>query len=276
MLRLTNLFVDQIQKAMMSTKEKTKILDKAKMKEQVLDVVRVHPDMVPKLGNHASVPQFVKQKLKAWDGVRNLILEGSVRVDDMSEHDIPLVIIVHGHMPAIPPICYVTGDLYIPQWDPARSTLNTVIATILMEFQQRSFISSGHLEACGGQVTGLILSHDADFDWASFEAARQAQGPARPPPRTKRAPLFQVTDDTPASFVCPISLEVMSDPVTAADGHTYERDEIEDWFFAHSTSPLTNQELPSKDLEPHSMLQKQIHDYHRQIDPKYRERYLVF
>jgi hypothetical protein len=34
----------------------------------------------------------------------------------------------------------------------------------------------------------------------------------------------------PNEFFCPITLELMRDPVLAKDGHTYERKAIEDWF----------------------------------------------
>lgn len=47
------------------------------------------------------------------------------------------------------------------------------------------------------------------------------------------------------SFRCPISMEIMSDPVYAADGHTYEKVEMERWLQTKTTSPLTN-EVPSR------------------------------
>jgi len=33
----------------------------------------------------------------------------------------------------------------------------------------------------------------------------------------------------PPEFYCPITHEVMVDPVVAQDGHTYERQAIEEW-----------------------------------------------
>ena len=51
-------------------------------------------------------------------------------------------------------------------------------------------------------------------------------------------------------LVCPITQEVMVDPVLAADHHTYERQAIELWLRNQNRSPLTNQELPHKQLEP--------------------------
>eukprot|EP00287_Rhodomonas_sp_CCMP768_P008001 CAMPEP_0196738182 /NCGR_PEP_ID=MMETSP1091-20130531/15678_1 /TAXON_ID=302021 /ORGANISM="Rhodomonas sp., Strain CCMP768" /LENGTH=283 /DNA_ID=CAMNT_0042082137 /DNA_START=35 /DNA_END=886 /DNA_ORIENTATION=+ len=268
--------VELVQSAMKQGKTKTKLVEKSTMQDQVVEVLKTHANLAVKLGEPTAVPQIVKDKLKVWDGVRLLVLQGTVHLDiNNSGHDIPLHVLVHGRFPAVPPICFVTGDIYIPKWDLGKTTLSSMIGTILLECAQARFINT---EACGSQVEGLILSGDEDFDWASFEAARVAQEAARPKAatRTKRAPLFAVTDDTPSSFICPISLEVMVDPVIAADGQNYERDEIEDWLATHTTSPLTNEELPSKELMPNAELQKQIHDHHKQTDPKYRERYLLF
>jgi len=41
-------------------------------------------------------------------------------------------------------------------------------------------------------------------------------------------------------LTCPISHEVMQDPVLAEDGHTYERREIENWLQRSNRSPITN------------------------------------
>lgn len=47
---------------------------------------------------------------------------------------------------------------------------------------------------------------------------------------------------------CPITCEVMKDPVIAGDGHTYERAAIEQWLSTHRESPLTRQPLTSTSL----------------------------
>jgi hypothetical protein len=36
-------------------------------------------------------------------------------------------------------------------------------------------------------------------------------------------------DRVSGRYFCPISMEMMEDPVVAADGHSYERAEIEKW-----------------------------------------------
>lgn len=63
-----------------------------------------------------------------------------------------------------------------------------------------------------------------------------------------------VLDDFSALCVCPISHELMTDPVICCDGHSYERASIEKWFEDHDSSPLTNAELENKDLIPNHVL----------------------
>lgn len=60
------------------------------------------------------------------------------------------------------------------------------------------------------------------------------------------------------AFVCPITREYMKDPVICLDGHTYERDAIEEWLKSHSRSPKTNQPLASLRLIPNHALRASI------------------
>ncbi|KAJ4761604.1 U-box domain-containing protein 23 [Rhynchospora pubera] len=56
--------------------------------------------------------------------------------------------------------------------------------------------------------------------------------------------------EIPPYFLCPISLEIMRDPVTLSTGMTYDRTSIERWIFSdkHQTCPVTNQQLTDPDL----------------------------
>jgi hypothetical protein len=54
----------------------------------------------------------------------------------------------------------------------------------------------------------------------------------------------------PSEYFCSITHEIMNDPVSAMDGHVYERQAIESWISQHSRSPMTNALLPSKVLIP--------------------------
>jgi hypothetical protein len=65
----------------------------------------------------------------------------------------------------------------------------------------------------------------------------------------------------PKEYYCPISLELMVDPVMAADGNSYERECIEGWFLLHNTSPLTNAQLQHKTLTRNHNLRKLIEDW---------------
>jgi len=64
----------------------------------------------------------------------------------------------------------------------------------------------------------------------------------------------------PNEFYCPITFGLMQDPVIAADGHTYEREAIEQWLMNHSTSPKTNLPLTSSNLIPNIALRNTIRD----------------
>ena len=45
--------------------------------------------------------------------------------------------------------------------------------------------------------------------------------------------------EIPRQFICPITHELMKDPVFTCDGITYERNAVEKWLKNHNTSPLT-------------------------------------
>ncbi len=63
-----------------------------------------------------------------------------------------------------------------------------------------------------------------------------------------------------AEFLCPITYELLTDPVIAADGNTYERAAIEKWISKTQTSPLSGETLPHTMLSPNRALKKIIQD----------------
>ncbi len=63
----------------------------------------------------------------------------------------------------------------------------------------------------------------------------------------------------PSTFYCPITHDIMTDPVVAADGFTYDRHAIEEWFDGgHRTSPMTNESLENTRLVPNRTLRAEI------------------
>ncbi|OQR99595.1 hypothetical protein ACHHYP_05545 [Achlya hypogyna] len=69
------------------------------------------------------------------------------------------------------------------------------------------------------------------------------------------------------AFVCPLSHEVMVDPVVAADGHSYERESITRWLQVHGSSPVTKCIMPSRALLPNHALQLAIHELRSFLAP---------
>merc|ERR1719203_872217 len=67
--------------------------------------------------------------------------------------------------------------------------------------------------------------------------------------------------EMPKEFECPIMKGTMKDPVVAADGSTYERDDIAHWLRVGNTSPITNEALQNKDLIPNTALKILIRDW---------------
>ncbi|KAI9087333.1 hypothetical protein K1719_030653 [Acacia pycnantha] len=66
----------------------------------------------------------------------------------------------------------------------------------------------------------------------------------------------------PNHFRCPISLDLMKDPVTLSTGITYDRDNIERWFLdGNFTCPVTNQVLRSFDLIPNHTIRIMIQEW---------------
>ena len=64
----------------------------------------------------------------------------------------------------------------------------------------------------------------------------------------------------PEIFLCPITTELMRDPVSTIDGLTYERSAITQWLRTNNTSPLTGAVLESDLLIPCVLVRGQIQD----------------
>ncbi|CAK0830768.1 unnamed protein product [Prorocentrum cordatum] len=65
----------------------------------------------------------------------------------------------------------------------------------------------------------------------------------------------------PKAFLCPITKEVLKDPVLAVDGQVYERDAIEQWFRWNRTSPMTGCFLHATGLLPEEPLRRAVEEF---------------
>jgi hypothetical protein len=72
------------------------------------------------------------------------------------------------------------------------------------------------------------------------------------------------TSGPPNEYLCPITGELMEDPVVIKSGHTFERAAIEQWFATgRHTCPTTNATVTA-DLVPSTQLRILIREYREQ------------
>jgi hypothetical protein len=62
-------------------------------------------------------------------------------------------------------------------------------------------------------------------------------------------------------FVCPLTLEVMVDPVLDGEGNTYERKALLEWLKKYRQSPISRQPLHRRFLVPNIALRDTINDF---------------
>ena len=66
----------------------------------------------------------------------------------------------------------------------------------------------------------------------------------------------------PPQFYCPVSQDIMVDPVSTVDGHVYDRENIARWFASGNfTSPVTGAKLKSTQLTPNHPLRQMIESF---------------
>ncbi|XP_008780992.3 U-box domain-containing protein 21-like [Phoenix dactylifera] len=93
----------------------------------------------------------------------------------------------------------------------------------------------------------------------------RALKPRRKIPFIQRNPAagnLNMEPSIPTHFRCPISLDLMRDPVTVSTGITYDRQSIETWFeLGRQTCPVTYKVLTTEDLIPNHSLRRMIQDW---------------
>ncbi|XP_043722674.1 E3 ubiquitin-protein ligase PUB24-like [Telopea speciosissima] len=76
--------------------------------------------------------------------------------------------------------------------------------------------------------------------------------------------------EIPQYFICPISLQIMKDPVTAITGITYDYESIKQWLSSdnNTTCPVTKQSLQlDSSLTPNHTLRRLIQSWYTSIPP---------
>jgi len=126
--------------------------------------------------------------------------------------------------------------------------------------------AAGHV-AVGGAASNARHAVAAVAESAAAAAAAAAAAPSAAA-HQRPAPGGDAEDEHPSDFVCPISCDLMSQPVIlCGDGHSYERSCIEAWLARSQTSPMTGEALPADGgpvLVPNKALQNAIAAFVRQ------------
>ncbi|XP_072997232.1 U-box domain-containing protein 16-like [Typha latifolia] len=85
-----------------------------------------------------------------------------------------------------------------------------------------------------------------------------------------KLPFSDLDPAAPVDFRCPISLDLMLDPVVVATGQTYDRESITRWLGSgHATCPKTGQALAHQDLVPNKALKNLICQWCRENSVPY-------
>eukprot|EP00343_Euplotes_focardii_P009278 CAMPEP_0205824118 /NCGR_PEP_ID=MMETSP0206-20130828/19528_1 /ASSEMBLY_ACC=CAM_ASM_000279 /TAXON_ID=36767 /ORGANISM="Euplotes focardii, Strain TN1" /LENGTH=127 /DNA_ID=CAMNT_0053121933 /DNA_START=1 /DNA_END=384 /DNA_ORIENTATION=+ len=78
-------------------------------------------------------------------------------------------------------------------------------------------------------------------------------------------PLENVPEEIPGEMErklwCPMSLQIMTDPVLTSSGHTYERKNIEEYIDEYGIDPMTRKELSKDSLIPNHIIRDLISNY---------------
>ena len=125
------------------------------------------------------------------------------------------------------------------------------------------------LDASAGVGEGALVPAPAPkpgMDPSRGEDAAKPPAPAAPSATTLAA-VARVRaaaakgHQCPSEYFCPITQDVICDPVIAWDGHTYERVSIARWLEEHATSPMTGETLQDRTLRPNHSMRSQIIGY---------------
>lgn len=101
---------------------------------------------------------------------------------------------------------------------------------------------------------------EAEAKAKAAEQARVAAEKARAEAEAKAELKARAMQAIPDHCQCPITTQLMYEPVIAADGESYEREAIENWLANRNTSPLTNEVLAHKHLTPNKNLKRAINE----------------
>lgn len=104
-----------------------------------------------------------------------------------------------------------------------------------------------------------LIAKCMEFKLLNFELKANKRSGSGSSSSGSQSPKKQkVAAGPPEDYYCPITSELMSDPVICSDGHSYERSAIEEWLQINNTSPNTGLALLDTSLIPNHALKAAI------------------
>ena len=112
----------------------------------------------------------------------------------------------------------------------------------------------------GAPARAKTLPAQDELDAAAVHQARLESSLSEHRAELRRLRSVLSQREIPDALQCPITLELMKQPVMACDGFTYERDAIESWLANNRPSPKTGEPLATTALFPNHGARQQISD----------------
>eukprot|EP00877_Chromochloris_zofingiensis_P008840 jgi/Chrzof1/4209/Cz14g03060.t1 len=138
-----------------------------------------------------------------------------------------------------------TRDVLLPLAGVLFVVLGAVIRKIIWLFRLMGRQRQSNLTPQVNNTTGAGMQHQQNVNIAMGQACSSRPAAAVHTPTAR---------DPPSIFLCPLTHDVMQDPVVAADGFTYEKEAITQWLgMGRHKSPMTNKRMLTQLLPNHSL-----------------------
>jgi hypothetical protein len=120
------------------------------------------------------------------------------------------------------------------------------------------------------KFTNLIVNHIKNFDKTNINVGNLKNEEAKIPLKRKRDEIYEEIEKfkIPTRLICPISKEIMEDPVFCPLGYTYDRKNITNWFKTSDTTPLTGEKLYIKFVTPNHLCKSDLTSFLQKIERK--------
>ena len=147
-------------------------------------------------------------------------------------------------------------------------------ATVTMKTSAKFRLMIGFIDVLGdyGEIDEEMRRCQKYCKWKAInivKSLKKGEIPHRGGPNEKvndiddepKAIKLKNEDDIPQNYICPISYEIMIDPVITPYGISYDRESIEKWLINHDMDPIAHKKLNKNMLIPNYALKSLLEEY---------------